>query len=185
VPACNFAQTPALAAVRIAAEAAVPHARIARVRIRVPQAGARYPGCDCTGPFAHILQGKMSIQYTVAVALVTGAICEDSYALLDDPRVKRLLEITTLEVDERLTAAYPGRQGAEVEVSTASGESRAVRLDDVIHATEDEVRERFRKATAAALGNTRAGRIDAFIEGIAEASDAGELGRLLRDPAPA
>src|SRR5260221_2710193 len=31
------------------------------ITVRVPRAGALYPGCDYTGPFAHILQAKMSI----------------------------------------------------------------------------------------------------------------------------
>ena len=44
-PACNFAQTAAQAALRVAREIAAPD-EIAAISIRVPEAAARYPGCD-------------------------------------------------------------------------------------------------------------------------------------------
>src|SRR5690606_13553461 len=69
VPACNFAQTPAQAAQRLAHETGVDPAAIDRVTVRVTRAAAAYPGCDASGPFEHVLQAKMSIPYNVAVAL--------------------------------------------------------------------------------------------------------------------
>ena len=81
VPACNFAQTPCQAALRLARDEGVTPDRIAEIRVRVPRAGALYPGCDSTGPFDHILQAKMSIQYNVAAALILGGVPEKNFTL--------------------------------------------------------------------------------------------------------
>jgi hypothetical protein len=64
-PACNFAQTAAQTALRVARELGTSE-DIATVSIRVPEAAARYPGCDSKGPFHNALQAKMSIPFSVA-----------------------------------------------------------------------------------------------------------------------
>jgi 2-methylcitrate dehydratase PrpD len=180
VPACNFAQTPSQAALRIARESGCRPERIASVVVRVPRAGAAYPGCDYRGPFAHVLQAKMSIQYNVAAALIQGGVSEDNFGLLDDARVRRLIGVTTLQVDDEMTRAYPGKQGGEVEVREVSGATHRVRLEDVVNASAADVRERFRDATASVLGAARAREIEAFIDRLELSEDVGRLGMLLR-----
>jgi 2-methylcitrate dehydratase PrpD len=179
VPACNFAQTPCQAALRIARERKRPSASIAAIAIRVPRAGALYPGCDSSGPFAHILQAKMSIQYNVAAALMRGSVSERNFTLLDDVELGRLIGLTTLRIDDEMTRAYPGLQGGEVEVRDADGSSYRARLDDVVNASESDVRARFREAAEAAVGKARAEAIERFIDGLADCDDAGRLGALL------
>ncbi len=61
--------------------------RIASITVRVPRAGALYPGCDYAGPFAHVLQAKMSIQYNVAAALIEGGVTEQNFTRLRRPGV--------------------------------------------------------------------------------------------------
>src|SRR6186713_2281574 len=95
-PACNFAQTAAQAALRAARELGSSD-DIATVAIRVPEAAARYPGCDSKGPFHNALQAKMSIPYSVAAVLARGALEEDNYADIDDPRILHLVERTELQ----------------------------------------------------------------------------------------
>lgn len=175
VPACNFAQSACLAARSIARRGECPHDRIVSVAVKVPRAGATYPGCDFRGPFEHILQAKMSIQYNVAAAFVTGDVSEAGFALLEDPRLHRLLKVITLEIDDGMTEAYPQRQGAEVEVRLADGTRQAVRLDDVINATAEEVRERFRVAAADSVGAAAARKIEELIQGLEKSDDAGTL----------
>ena len=70
---------------------------IETVSIRVPEAAARYPGCDSTGPFQNVLQAKMSIPFSVAAVLARGALEEDNYAEIDDPETLRLVDRTDLE----------------------------------------------------------------------------------------
>ena len=179
VPACNFAQTACQAALSIARETHIIPARIAAIAIRVPRAGATYPGCDHIGPFAHILQAKMSIQYNVAAALIKGGVSEDNFTLLDDAQLHRLLSVTTLEIDDAMTRDYPSQQGGEVEVREANGAQHRIRLRDVVNATETDVRERFRIAAATVVGADRTREIEQFIDALDECDDAGGLSTLL------
>jgi 2-methylcitrate dehydratase PrpD len=183
VPACNFAQTASQAALRLARDGAPAADRIASITVRVPRAGALYPGCDFTGPFAHILQAKMSIQYNVAAALIEGDVSEKNFKLLNDARLHKLIGLMTLEVDDAMTRAYPGKQGGEVEIREAGGATHKLRLDDVVNATAADVRKRFRQAVEAAVGKARAQEIEDCIEGLEQAEDTGRLGALLRAPA--
>jgi len=181
VPACNFAQSANQAALRLAQDGTSSE-RIAAITIRVPRAGALYPGCDYTGPFAHVLQAKMSIQYNVAAALIEKGVSEKNFKLLNDARLHRLIGLMTLEVDDDMTRAYPGRQGGEVEVREAGGATRKLRLEDVVNATPAEVRLRFRVAVEDAVGKTRAQAIEESIDSLDRAEDAGRLASLLRAP---
>lgn len=179
VPACNFAQTPSQAALGIARKTSITPEKIASIRIRVPRAGMLYPGCNSTGPFAHVLQAKMSIQYNVAAALMTGTVAEDNFRLLDDPTLHRLISVMTLSVDDKMTLAYPGQQGGEVDVTDTDGKSHVVRLDDVVNASAAEVRKRFHTETAKVFGEQRTSAIEAFIDNIENAQDAGKLAAML------
>jgi 2-methylcitrate dehydratase PrpD len=179
VPACNFAQTPCQAALAIAREARPAPDRIAAISIRVPRAGAMYPGCDYTGPFAHVLQAKMSIQYNVAAALIAGGVSEENFALPGDPALNRLIGLTTLEIDDEMTSAYPGLQGGEVVVRDSAGAVHRARLDNVVNASAVDVRARFRVAASAALGAGRAKEIEDAVDDLEHSADAGKLAGLL------
>ena len=180
VPACNFAQTACQAALRLSRENKIAPERIASIVVRVPRAGALYPGCDYRGPFSHILQAKMSIQYNVAAALIRGGVSEQNFTLLTDSSLHRLLGLTTLQVDDEMTQAYPGKQGGDVEVREIGGATHRVRLDDVVNATPTDVRERFGVAAASVLGTQRAREIERFVDGLDGSDDVGLLGMLLR-----
>lgn len=182
VPACNFAQTACQAALRIARDGKSAPGNIERIDIRVPRAGALYPGCDFSGPYAHILQAKMSIQYNVAAALIEGGVSEKNFTLLDDPRLHRLIGVTTLHVDDRMTQVYPGMQGGEVEVRLKDGSVHGMRLDDVVNATAADVRARFRAAAEAALGAGRVREIEENIDRLESSNDVGRIAALLRAP---
>jgi 2-methylcitrate dehydratase PrpD len=182
VPACNFAQTASLAAIRLAQGGQCPIDRIEGITVRVPRAGATYPGCDFSGPYAHVLQAKMSIQFNVVAALIMGGITEANFDLLEDARVHRLLAITQLEVDDEMTRVYPAQQGGAVEVRLAGGANQAMRLPDVVNATGQEVRDRFRAAAVAHLGQDATARIIARIDDLAHDDDAGRLATALARP---
>jgi 2-methylcitrate dehydratase PrpD len=62
-----------------------------------------------------------SIQYNVAAALMKGSVSEDNFSLLDDPQLHRLISTITMQVDDDMTRAYPGKQGGEVEVIEGDG----------------------------------------------------------------
>jgi 2-methylcitrate dehydratase PrpD len=123
VPACNFAQSAAQAAVAIAKRKRVRASEVERVVVRVTRAASLYPGCNVSGPFEHVLQAKMSIHYNVAAALQHGNFAEKNYVPQSNPEVLQLASVTRLEVDPDLTKAFPGKQGAEVIVHTSRSES--------------------------------------------------------------
>jgi 2-methylcitrate dehydratase PrpD len=179
VPACNFAQTACQAALQTAREIEDPSA-IATIAVRVPGAAVRYPGCDFAGPFRLPLQAKMSIQFSVAATLARGTIEEDNYARLDDPEIVRLARMIDLREDDGLSAAFPRAQGAEIRVRLASGETAGRRLDDVVAATPEQIRARFRKAAAARIGPGRADEIEALIGDCESLADSAGIAALCR-----
>lgn len=177
VPACNFAQTACQAALRVAGQIEDP-GEIETLTVDLPDAAIRYPGCDFAGPFVHALQAKMSIQYGVAAALRRGVVEEANYARLDEPMILHLARLASLRRDASFTAAFPGRQGAEVAVTLRNGTRINHRLSDVVPATESEIRARFRNAAGERLGLRRADEIEALIDGMEALNEAGRIGRL-------
>jgi 2-methylcitrate dehydratase PrpD len=177
VPACNFAQSPCQAALQVAREIGGSD-RITEIAIETSEAGVRYPGCNATGPFDRALQAKMSIQFGVAATLARGRIAEENYSRLADAEIARLVSLTTLRSDPLYTAAFPAAQGARVTVTLDDGTRISRALDDVVFATPEFVRERFRAACGELLGEARAADIEAFIDGMEHQTDAGRLAAL-------
>jgi 2-methylcitrate dehydratase PrpD len=173
-PACNFAQTASQAALQAVAELGSGD-DIAAVSIRAPEAAVRYPGCDSKGPYRNALQAKMSIRFSVAATLLRGAIEEDNYAEIDHPEILRLVGLTELRSDAQFTAAFPEKQGAQVAVRLLSGATIRKRLDDVIPATPDEIRARFRRAAAGTIGGSRALELERLIETCESLSDSSAI----------
>jgi 2-methylcitrate dehydratase PrpD len=178
VPACNFAQTACQAALHVASRLGADLARARAILVRVPAAAMRYPGCDFAGPFQRALQAKMSIQFGVAAALQRKAIAEENYQRLADAGILHLISLTSLEEDETFTQRFPATQGAEVRVSLADGSLIMDRLDDVVPATSNQIRERFRAAAAAVVGPARAAEIEACVDGLEGEAHAGQVAAL-------
>jgi 2-methylcitrate dehydratase PrpD len=170
-PACNYAQTAYQAALALAMQDGFRSGDIESIVVKASSAAVGYPGCDYPGPFERILQAKMSIQYCVAATLAHGVIAESNYRSLDDPEVKRLASITQLESDAAFSAAYPGAQGSEVIVNFR-GRTASSRMQDVIPATPDQIRARFRSACA----NWQA--IEEMVDTLEQQEDVGALGGL-------
>jgi 2-methylcitrate dehydratase PrpD len=165
-PACNFAQTAAQTALRAARELGSSEG-ISTISIRVPEAAARYPGCDSKGPFHNALQAKMSIPFSVAAVLARGALEEENYADIGDSRILRLVERIDLQTASDLTAAFPASQGAEILVNLRNGTTIRQRLDNVIAATPDEIRVRFRQAASSVIGDRGARDLEELVDNCA------------------
>jgi 2-methylcitrate dehydratase PrpD len=174
-PACNYAQTACQAALALAAEDGVTSRDIVGIRIGCSAAAVAYPGCNFAGPFERILQAKMSIPYCVAATLAQGEIAEANYRLLADPEVNRLLAATTLEEDVNFTAAYPSAQGAEVAVTLRDGQTQRRRMRDLVPASADQIRARFRSASEKVFGATATSAIGATVDALEEQKDMGVL----------
>jgi 2-methylcitrate dehydratase PrpD len=180
VPACNFAQTPAQAALALAQRYRITASDIDRATARVTKAAALYPGCDASGPFEHILQAKMSIQYNVAAALAHADFAERNYVPQQNPEVQALAKRVAVEIDPGFTNAFPARQGAAVVVHTRAGKTFEQSMDNVEPTDADGVHERFFAAASRGLGAERARELDRLIGTFEQCADARELGRLVR-----
>ncbi|MFO0992857.1 MAG: MmgE/PrpD family protein [Hyphomicrobiales bacterium] len=178
VPVCNFAQTPCLAALALAKEERVDPGEIASINVRASRAAKAYPGCDYAGPFQRILQAKMSIHYAVASALLRGKVDEASYINLDDPAVLALANKVHVEADPGFTAAFPAKQGAEVEITLQNGKVLSRKLADVLPATLDLVRHRFRDSATRAVGEAKAKSLEAAVDTLEQSSDVGAIMKL-------
>jgi 2-methylcitrate dehydratase PrpD len=181
-PACNYAQTACQAALALATQDGVRSSDIRKIDVKGSAAALGYPGCNSTGPFERVLKAKMSIQYCVAATLSRGSIEEANYRLLQDPEVHRLIGVTTLEEDQGFTDAYPRIQGAQVSVTLHNGETKTRRLPDVIPATPEAIRQRFRCSTTNVLGASASARIEETVEEIETLSDVAVLCNLLGLP---
>lgn len=182
-PACNFVQTPCQAALDIVTASGLKARAIESVRVHTFPSAIAYPGCDWAGPFGSVLQAKMSIQFSVASVLVHGRLGGENFLSFDDPEVARVAARTELVADAAITAGFPARQGAEVEVRLVGGETRRARLDDVRPHGPDDVRARFRAAASAVFGAGRAEEIETAVAGLPSARDVAPLARLLALPA--
>jgi len=145
-PACNYAQTACQAALAIGADS---H-DITAIQVKCTAAAIHYPGCNAAGPFQRVLQAKMSILFCVAATMARRSIEESNYRRLDDPEIARLIGVTELEEDLDLTQAYPGVQGSEVIVTLRDGRRLSQRMRDLVPATPEQIRARFRNAAGAA-----------------------------------
>ena len=113
----------------------------------------------------------MSIPFSVAAVLARGALEEDNYAEIDDITILRLVERTSLQSEPGLTAAFPEKQGAGIRVTLRDGSAVDHRLDNVVAATPEEVRARFRIAATGVIGSKRALQLETLIDNCASLPD--------------
>lgn len=179
-PACNYAQTPAQAALAVQDAEPIAARDIERVVVKSFPEAIAYPGCDHAGPYRTQLQAKMSIQFTVAAVLVHGRL--DDAVFRDfgaDGEVTRLAPRVRLENDAELARGYPQRQGAEVIVTLRDGRTVGRRLVELEPLDPVGVRRRTRAALAALLGDARAAGIEREIDTITGSPDVARMVRLL------
>ena len=178
--ACNYAQTPAQAALAVRSERAISLPDIEQVLVKSFPEAIAYPGCDHVGPYRTQLQAKMSIQFTVAAVLVHGRLDDEVFReFAAEGEVARLARRVRLENDPELARGYPQRQGAEVIVSLRNGRAASRRLVELEPLNATGVRRRTRAALTRLLGEARAEQIEREIDALADRPDVAPIARLL------
>jgi 2-methylcitrate dehydratase len=123
LPVCYHGQSAVLAALKLRAQLQV--AEIAEVRVEAYRAAVDMMGNDPSrwAPTTHETADH-SLPYTVAIALLDGAVTAESFALerFTDPAVVALMRKTKVCEDSTLTAAYPEGAPGRVTVTMNSGE---------------------------------------------------------------
>jgi hypothetical protein len=71
-------------------------------------------------------------------------------------------------------------QGAQVTVTLKNGQSRNRRLPDVVPATPDRIRERYRNSATAILGSEKAVKLEELIGQLENENDAAQICVLAR-----
>jgi 2-methylcitrate dehydratase PrpD len=176
---CAFTHPGVDALLGLAADARLRPADVERIVLRFPKSGA------------HMIDGhplkSHNAQYVLPVALVYGGVTVDDI-LLDrnrHPEVARLSAGMRLVADPALDAEYPARYSSVVEVVTRDGRTLARRVDAAkgtpgAPLSDEEVRAKFRAATAGVVPAARAAALVDAVEGIERAPDLRRLAALLR-----
>jgi hypothetical protein len=96
----------------------------------------------------------------------------------------RLVSVTDLKADAGFTAAFPGRQGADVTVHLRGGRTIRHALPDVIAATPSDVRARFRAAAGRIIGEDRTRQLEQLTDNCEQLGDASVIAAQCRLAAP-
>lgn len=109
-----------------------------------------------------------SLPYVVACALAEGGVGVDSFGpvYLSDGRIRRLMKVLHVEEDPKLTLAWPGTMGAEVEVKLNSGDQVVARVDKFRGFAGEHLapRDQEFKVRSLAEGVIGADRVSSFVD---------------------
>ena len=125
----------------------------------------------------------LSIRVSTAIALTQGSAWPQDFSRWDDSEVRRLRNLIDVQVDDEIEARYPELNGCRLEISLASGETRAAYLPNMkgepeFRMTDAELREKFAVLTGGLFGGGRAERIYATCSELERLDDIGALTRL-------
>ncbi len=182
-PACNYVQTPCQATLRLLARHPVRPGDIAAIHVASFPEAIDYPGCNNPGPFAGILQAKMSIQFAVASVCAKAALDDGNFRDFADPVTTSLAQSTTLSLHPEFTAAFPQRQGTEVTLTLRDGRTLSERLPALEPLDRPAVRARYQAAAKATLGASAAHAFERGVDSLQDTPSAADLIALLRRPA--
>ncbi len=183
VPACVFVQAAAFAALRCVEKHGALHPEdVERIDLRTFASAIAYPGCNDPGPIRGIQQARMSLQFTVASVLAQGRLNDRNFAEYDEPRTTSLLAKVRISEAATFSAAYPAKQGAEVEVTLCNGTALTGRVDEVPPVTAERVRQRFIESASALMEHERVAAIEEEVLGLAAATSLQSLFHLIAGP---
>ena len=168
-PAVIHAQSPATVALALRAQVALEE--IEAIAIHTYWVANRY--VDRAAPLwrpGTRETADHSIPFVVAAALIDGGISEASFddAHLRDPRLRALLEKTSVHEDAGFSAAYPERWCCRIEVRTRGGDTRSAAVEHFPGhpdnpMTDAELEAKFRGLAAARLDTAAC---DAILAGL-------------------
>ena len=161
-PSCRYGHAGIDAALALRSEHAIDPATVERVTLGLPEAGMRLigaPAAQKADP-QNVVDGQFSGPFVIAAALATGKVDWDSYALLDDARLRALLPRIACEWDADVQAEFPANMSGKLTVAAAGKTFQAVVVvpkgEPGNFLTQDELARKFTTLTAAVLGKERA-----------------------------
>ncbi len=185
-PSCRYGHAGIDAALDLRAEVEVE--AIESIVYAIPEAGLRLiaePAAQKADP-QNVVDGQFSGPFVIACALVTGDVAWDSYALLHDPRIRRLLKLIRCGAgDPEVQAAAPANMAGRLTI-VASGRtvSRLVLVpkgEPANFLSIEELRAKFGALARPVMGVSRADRL---AEAVLTMDTAPGIGGLMRLAAP-
>jgi 2-methylcitrate dehydratase len=184
LPVCYHAQSPTLAAMGL-------HSRVRAENIEDIQVESYAEAVMMTGADASRWApatretADHSLPYCVSIALLDGAVTNDSFAesRLRDPMVGALMQKVKVREDAGLSALYPEGSPGRVTVRTKSGETHTRELQyPTGHAkspmSSEEVERKFRGLVSGLLASEQGESALKSLQTLEQASDAGRVIRL-------
>lgn len=135
----------------------------------------------------------LSIRVATALALVHGSTWPSDFAHWDDPEVRRLRQLTEIEIEPEIEAAYPNKNGCQVEVTLKGGQTLKGYVDFAkgepeFRMSEAELKDKFKALTTKVMAEHN---VDALfttcmnLEAVANTSRLFELITIKKDVAAA
>ena len=183
-PSCRYGHASVDAAIALRAEHGLKPEEIEAVTIGLPNKGMLLVGA----PLAYkqnpqnVVDGQFSGPFVVSCALATGHMGWDSYALLQDPTVRRLLPLVQCVEDPEIQALFPENMSGKLTIR-ARGQEFVKKVvvakgEPANFLTETELRAKFHGLADAVLGRERATQLADAVVGLDRAADVGTLMRL-------
>jgi len=183
-PCCGSTHAAVTAALQARGQTPLREAQIRSIRI-LPN-GNRLAHTNKPRPRT-ALEGKFSVQYVVARALLSGAVRLEHFVeeAIQEPEIQRLLQKIEASPHPDMPLAGEHLWGAEVIVQLASGEVLSRRLEDLpcrdgnYPMTDDELWEKFQDCAGAALPSDNVAALFKAIHGLPALPDAAAIVRLM------
>ncbi|MCJ7830578.1 MAG: MmgE/PrpD family protein, partial [Desulfobacterales bacterium] len=182
--ACRHTHAAIDAALGIADTHPVAVSDIAAITVHTYQVAAKLTGGkQITSP----LSGKMSLPYSVAVALTDGQAGLQQYSSekLNDPAVRGLMGKIEVRVDARLDSLVPAHRGARVEMVLTSGQRHTAEVIDALGEPENpgslaDQLKKFKALAGVVFDEDRLEQIIATVQNLEAVADINSLAALLR-----
>ncbi|HEX4262491.1 MAG TPA: MmgE/PrpD family protein [Acetobacteraceae bacterium] len=183
-PSCRYGHAGIDAALALRAEHGLRPEEIEGVTLGLSRAGMLLIGTPAekkANPEG-VVDGQFSGPFVIAAALATGAMGWDSYRLLHDPAIRRLLPLVACVHDPGIEALFPANMAANLAVKARGQTFRKQVIvpkgEPANFLTEAELREKFMGLTETVLGGARAVRLADAVLAIDRAADVAQLMRL-------
>ncbi len=183
-PSCRYGHAGIDAALALRTEHGLRAAEIEAVMLGLPRAGMMLigdPPAKKADP-QNTVDGQFSGPFVIACALAKGRMGWESYGLLQDPDVRRLLPRIACEVDPEIEAEFPTNMSGKLTVRARDDafQKKVVvpKGEPANFLTEAELRAKFAGLADAVLGEERAGRLADAVLGLDRANDVASLMRL-------
>jgi 2-methylcitrate dehydratase PrpD len=188
-PSCRYGHAGIDAALDLRAEQHLAPQDIESVTYGLSRAGMLLVGAPAAKKAdpQSIVDGQFSAPFVLSVAFATGRMNLESYQLLHDPVIRRLMACVSCEYDAEIEAEFPANMSGKVTVRTRRGEFvRKVvvpRGEPGNFLSQQEVLAKFLSLAGPVLGRERSGKLaDAVLE-IDRAAGIDSLMQLSEPPA--